>query len=297
MRAHPQPAGLPLPGGQDGATVRVHPMHAGAVNSPPDFLGRPSGPLAIPRALAARRSRWSPVVVPTFLIEHPSAGLVLVDTGFDRSVATDKKQNLGRLGAAFYDVRMKPEEAIPDQVRARGFDPADVRLVVMTHLHFDHASGVSQFPAATFVVSELEWTAATSRGSRFKGFLVSHFDHDYDWRTIDWNAAYVEGHATFPRTVDLLGDGSIRLAHTPGHTPGHQSPLLRLADRNLLLTGDATYAIRSIDEDLVPIFVDDMHDFRRSTAEIRNYRTQNPGDVVICGHDQANWPAVEALYS
>ena len=132
---------------------------------------------------------------------------------------------------------------------------------------------------------------AASRAS-----YVPHFDHDYDWRTIDWSAPYVEGHATFMRSVDLLGDGSIRLAHTPGHTPGHQSLLLRLSDRTLLLTGDATYAIRSIDEDLVPIFVDDMHDFRRSTSEIRNYRTQNPNDVVICGHDQANWPAVEAVY-
>ncbi len=94
MRAPPSPSAF-LPGGQDGATVRVHPMHAGAVNSPPDFLGRPSGPLGIPRALAARRSRWSPVVVPIVPDRAPGAGLILVDTGFDKSVATDKKQNLG----------------------------------------------------------------------------------------------------------------------------------------------------------------------------------------------------------
>ena len=211
-------------------------------------------------------------MVPAFLIEHPGAGAILVDTGFDRSVATNKAENLGRLGEAIYNVRMKPEEAIPVQLRERGVDPDDVKLVVMTHLHFDHASGVSQFPGATFVIAELEWTAATSRGGAFKGFHPPHFDHDYDWRTIDWSAAYVEGHATFGRSVDLFGDGSIRLLHTPGHTPGHLSVLLRLSDRNLLLTGDATYAIRTIDENLTPIFIDDMHDYRRSMAEIRNYR-------------------------
>lgn len=276
MRAHPKPADLPLPGGQPEATVRVHPMHAGAVLSPPDFLQRPSGPLSIPRALAVRRSRWFPVVVPAFLVEHPSGGAILVDTGFDPSVATNKSENLGRLGAAIYNVKMKPEEAIPDQLRTRGVDPADVKVVVMTHLHFDHASGVSQFPAATFVVSELEWEEATSRGGEFKGFHKQHVDHDYDWRTIDWAAGYVEGHATFGRSVDLFGDGSIRLLHTPGHTPGHLSILLRLKDRSLLLTGDAAYALRTIVEDLVPIFVDDMHDYRRSLSEIRNYRALEP---------------------
>ncbi len=71
--------------------------------------------------------------------------------------------------------------------------------------------------------------------------MVPHFDHDYDWRTIDWHAAYVEGHATFPRSVDLFGDGSVRLRTRRAHA-GHQSLLLRLSDRNLLLTGDATYA-------------------------------------------------------
>ena len=167
----------------------------------------------------------------------------------------------------------------------------------MTHLHFDHASGVSQFPAATFVVADLEWAAATSRGSLLKGFYVPHFDHDYDWRTIDWSAAVRRG----PRDLPPLGRPlRRRLGAARAHARPHpRAPVAAAApvDRNLLLTGDATYAIRSIDEDLTPIFIDDMHDFRRSTAEIRNYRTQNPGDAVICGHDQANWPAVEAVYS
>jgi glyoxylase-like metal-dependent hydrolase (beta-lactamase superfamily II) len=236
-------------------------------------------------------------VVPAFLVEHPSLGPILVDTGFDKSVATNKAENLGRLGAAIYNVKMKPEEAIPDQLRDRGVDPRDVRHVVMTHLHFDHASGVSQFPAATFVVAALEWAEATGRGATFKGFRKEHVDHDYGWRTIDWAASYVEGHATFGRSVDLFGDGSIRLLHTPGHTPGHQSILLRLEGRSLLLTGDAAYAIATIDGDLVPIFVDDMHDYRRSLAEIRNFRRQDPEAVVICGHDADNWPGLQAAYA
>ena len=68
-----------------------------------------------------------------------------------------------------------------------------------------------------------------------------------------------EPYSSFAWTVDLLGDGSIRLVLTPGHTPGHQSVLVRLQDgRNVLAVGDAAYTLRSIHEQILPmITIDD----------------------------------------
>jgi glyoxylase-like metal-dependent hydrolase (beta-lactamase superfamily II) len=75
------------------------------------------------------------------------------------------------------------------------------------------------------------------------------------------------------------------------------SVLLRLeSGRELLLTADAAYARRTIDEELVPVFVDDVHRYRRSLREIRRYLEQTPGAEVICGHDPDGWPEVRETY-
>jgi glyoxylase-like metal-dependent hydrolase (beta-lactamase superfamily II) len=75
------------------------------------------------------------------------------------------------------------------------------------------------------------------------------------------------------------------------------SVLLRLVSgRELLLTADAAYARRTIDEELVPVFVDDVHRYMRSLREIRRYTEQTPDAEIICGHDAEGWPQVRERY-
>ena len=81
-RPRPQPATLPLPGGRDGATVRLHPLLAGELLAPPGLLrapARPAGAAADVPRLALRAG--SGVPIPAFLVEHPGAGPILIDTG------------------------------------------------------------------------------------------------------------------------------------------------------------------------------------------------------------------------
>lgn len=197
---------------------------------------------------------------------------------------------------ALMPVRQEPGASVPEQLATRGIAAADVRTVVLTHLHSDHASGIPQFPQATFVVTKLEWRIAGAGGPG-QGYVPSHYDHPFDWRTVDYADPAMNGHAAFDRAFDLFGDGSVRLLNTPGHTRGHQSVLLRLAEaRELLLTGDAAYARRSIDEDLVPIFCVDEHLYRRSLREIRTHVSERERTLVICGHDAASWPALQSEY-
>ncbi len=151
-----------------------------------------------------------------FCVEHPSAGPLLVDTGFHPSVAVDPKQAMGRLGGLiFKDVRMLPEQAVPAQLRALGIEPGEVANVVMTHLHSDHASGIAEFPDARFVVSSQEWVAA-SHGREIDGYMRRQFDHAFDYRTLDFASADADSFASFARSYDLFGDGSVRMVFTPG---------------------------------------------------------------------------------
>jgi len=298
VAAETKRARLPLAGGTEGAGVRVHPMRTANMLAMPHFFQRPSGPLPKLRGLGVftSRTKWTPVPIPAFLVEHPSAGAVLVDTGMASAVAEEGSKALGVAAGVAYTVEMEPGWALTAQLPERGVDPMDVRTVVMTHLHYDHAGAIAEFPQATFVVDADEWRAARSGGFT-KGYAHKLIDHPYDWREVDFDDPRVASFASFGRTVDLCGDGAIRLLSTPGHSKGHMSVLLRLeSGRELLLAGDAAYAQRTIDEDLLPVFVEDVHRYRRSLREIRRYLEQTPDAEVICGHDPDRWPEVRDTY-
>src|ERR671937_733109 len=158
--------------------------------------------------------------------------------------------------------------------------------------HYAHTGAVAQLPRSTFVVDAKEWEAAAD-GGFLQGYRRALFDHGYEWRTLDFDAPQVESFASFGRTIDLFGDGSVRLLSTPGHTKGHMSVLLRLrSGRELLLAADAAYSRRTIAEELLPTFCEDPHRYMRSLREIRRYLELTPSALVICGHDPDSWPQV-----
>ena len=289
-------AQLPLPGGRDGATVSVEPLLCGEMLAPPGFYDLPTRAFARERALIAPRSRWFWVPIQAFLVTHPGAGAVLVDTGLHPSAAVDPKRNFGQINGRLLRIRMEHDQALEFQLAVRSLTPSDIRVVVMTHLHYDHASGISEFPDATFVVDADEWQHATHEGL-LHGYHQRQFDHAFDWRAIHFEARTVDSFASFGRSVDLFGDGSLRLLSTPGHTFGHMSVLARLRDRELLITADAMYSQASLTEDLRPWVAEDRHLYRRSLAEVRRYVELTPSAVVIPGHDPESWPAVAQQFA
>src|SRR5919106_6892662 len=98
--AEPRPAQLPLPGGREGSIVRLHPLLCGRSVAPPAYLLREPGRLAALRALGigVRRDDWVPIPIVAFLLEHPGAGHVLIDTGLHPSVAVKPAENPRRGG-------------------------------------------------------------------------------------------------------------------------------------------------------------------------------------------------------
>lgn len=294
----PRPAQLPLPGGQEEATVRLHPLLSGEMLAPPGLLERPSGPARTLRGLGVGRSRsdWVWLPIPAFLIEHPGAGPVLVDTGLHPSVTIDPAQSFGKVAARFNEFRFESGQPVAAQLRQRGVEPADVRVVVMTHLHTDHASGVSEFPDATFVVDRREWESAIRPRGTLRGYRPAQFDYGFDWRAVDYESGDIESFATFGASLDLFGDGSVRLVATPGHSAGHQSLVLRLRGREALLCADAAYTLRAIAEDVTPLIMDDEHRWRRSLREVRRFVESSPDLVVVPGHDGEAWAQLDDVY-
>jgi glyoxylase-like metal-dependent hydrolase (beta-lactamase superfamily II) len=191
---------------------------------------------------------------------------------------------------------MEASQAVPAQLRSLGIDPKGVKLVVMTHLHVDHASAMSEFPSATFVFAKQEWEAATEPRGELRGYRTEQFDHAFDYRTLDFESADADSFASFGRSFDLLGDGSIRVVFTPGHTRGHMSVILRTGAGELLIAGDAAFTRETLRTGHLPYQLDDAHRFKRSLKEIQQYMELTPGAPVVVGHDLDAFRSLKEVY-
>jgi len=297
IHAESRPLETPLPGGTEGAVVTVEPIVTGTFSGPPVIQQSPKGEAGTLKILRSTRDEREATPIPCFLIRHPSAGLILVDTGLHPSIASDPAENLGRLTTWLMRPSMDPGQDVLSQLRDRNVNPSDIRMVIFTHLHYDHASAISEFPDATLIVNADEWHyAATVRNPVFKGYRRQQYDFAFDYRTITFDSEKVSSYASFGRTLDLFGDGSVRVASTPGHSPGHQSLICRLKERDLLISGDALYKERQLEAGAdLPGLMYDAHNYRRSLQEIRLFRQTYPSAVITAGHDTgfyANAPTI-----
>lgn len=296
----PKPLHEPLAGGTPGATVTVEPIVAGYVHWPRTMMERPGGRFEALKLLRALLTGKPPARVPcpAFLIRHPSAGAILVDTGLHPSIATDGRENFGRLGTRFGKPELAAGADVPARLRERGLDPGEVPIVVMTHLHIDHTSAISEFPRATFVVSETEWRAAAHGGRPLlNGYRRAHFDYAFDYRTVDFDRGGIDSYATFGRSFDLFGDGALRLAYTPGHSAGHMSVIAHLGERDFVIGGDAVYTQAQLEGTAPPPprpF--DAHNWRRSLQELKLFRREFPDAIVTPGHDPGFYEKLGARY-
>lgn len=200
------------------------------------------------------------VPVPAYLIETESER-ILVDTGLHPGAAADAATHYDGAPAVGL-FQLEQERSIADQV-----DLATVTRVVLTHLHFDHVGGLSLLPASVpVVVQRAEWEAGHDRGAIERNFLLPR---DYD----GVDPVLVDGEH------DLLGDGSIVLFRTPGHTPGHQS--VRVGE--LVIGGDVVHYAAGLDDLRLPSFGDDLEAQARSAERLRELR--DSGLTVQPGHD------------
>ncbi|MGH7907036.1 MAG: N-acyl homoserine lactonase family protein [Candidatus Binataceae bacterium] len=242
--------------------------------------------IAMPGATVAMREselmvgggdRMIEMPVPTFLIEHPK-GLVLFDTGCNPKVALDAGDYWGKI-ADYLQVRFAPENAVDEQIRRRGYKVEDVKFVVVSHLHLDHAGGLSLFPHARFFIMKGELNYAWWPEKRHRAaFKVNDLmpTRRFDWTELDGD-------------TDLFGDGALFMMKTPGHTPGESSLLVRIKGHQpVVLTGD-TLHIRGQLHTLSPSEGDyDRGQAAESIARIRRIRDLGEARIWVM-HDAEDW--------
>ena len=217
------------------------------------------------------------VPVPVYLIDHPK-GRAVFDSGLHQSIQRDPAARMGERLAKAFKVEFKAGEDLAARLAALDIDIADVKYLINSHLHFDHAGGNEHVPNAQMVIQRREWQAAIDPDLAAKnGFNKQDFDHGHDLNQVDGEH-------------DLFGDGTVVCIPTYGHTPGHQSLKVKLASGDVLLTGDACYLRRTMEELVLPGIFHDREQMMDSLLRLRALRDR--GARIFYGHDPDFWATV-----
>ncbi len=200
--------------------------------------------------------------VPVYLVETGTER-ILIDTGLHPAAARDPARHYDAEAMRFFELEQRI--GLEEQL-----DLSTLTKVVVTHLHFDHAGGLGLLPSdLPIYVQHREWAAGQDREAIKRNFLQPK-----DYAGVEEQVVLIDAEH------DLLGDGSVQLLATTGHTPGHQS--VRVGDR-LVIGGDVTHYDSGLDDLRLPVFGDDLDAQRASARRLRAIR--DAGVVVRPGHD------------
>jgi glyoxylase-like metal-dependent hydrolase (beta-lactamase superfamily II) len=168
-----------------------------------------------------------------------------------------------------------PKITLGEQLREMGVNPEQVKYVGISHFHADHTGQLDTVPNATLLINQKEWDAVTAP-KPMAGANVAGFRH---WIGGGGKVEPLAG------DKDVFGDGTVVIFRTPGHTPGHDSLLVRLKEKGpVILAGDAVHFHENYDTNGVPGFNYDRADTLASMDRIRQME-KNLHATVIIQHD------------
>jgi len=253
--------------------------------------------------VAGGKSEEIRIPIPFYVIRH-TQGVVLFDSGLGVEFPDQVNAWWGhRWSQKLLPFEFRKEEAAVEQMKRMGIPPDEVRFIILSHLHNDHASGIQDFPKAKIVLSKKEWESLPKSRwrARLKGIMLEPLKGVRErLQLIDYSKGIA--HGPFESSHDFFGDGSLILLSTPGHTPGSQSLLVSLSSGlKILLTGDAVwvrenYLWPSPKSWFIRTFEEDASQAWKTTLQLRKFHEENPEVLIIPGHDPHLWGELSSEY-
>jgi len=214
--------------------------------------------------------------VPFYVIKHGS-DWVAFDTGNPGLTAKDPDAAIGKDRAARYKPTMKPEDEFQVQIKKLGLTPKDFKAVVLSHSHWDHSGGVNNFMDTGVPIymqkREMEFLKKTvAEGKTVRSPLE---DPNVAQKL---NLKMVEG------VFDVFGDQTLVAFPLPGHTPGIQVLMVKLANGGrVMLCSDTLYTMENLEKNILPGVLADPSDILQSFNMMRVLRSLNV--AIVPSHD------------
>jgi glyoxylase-like metal-dependent hydrolase (beta-lactamase superfamily II) len=232
-------------------------------------------------------------------------GLVLIDTGYGTQDVRKPHPRLSKTFHALLNIKFRMEETAIHQVRALGFSPEDVRHIVITHLDFDHAGGIEDFPNARVHVMEVERDAAEKKR---RGFITRRRYRPVQWDDVrDWRT-YANGGEPwfgFEAVRNLEGlPPEILMVPLPGHTWGHAGVAVQQNGGWVLNAGDAYFYREEMNVER-PRCTPGLRAYQAmmevdrgkrlaNQERLRDLKRQHGGELTIfCSHDAVELEALQ----
>ncbi|MDB5896171.1 MAG: hypothetical protein JWQ88_3702 [Rhodoferax sp.] len=238
------------------------------------------------------------------LLLETDAGLVLVDTGYGLRDVHDPQSRLSGFFLGLMRPDLREEMTAARQVERLGFRRSDVRHVVLTHLDFDHAGGLDDFPEAQVHLMRRERDAAEAQGTWLdrQRFRPAQWSSRPRWNVYDPD----EGERWFGFDCVRMADGlppEVLLVPLPGHTHGHAGVAIRSEGRWLLQAGDAYFHWREMqwrDPWCTPglrMYQTMMEKNRAARLgnqqRLRGLRQRHGDEItIVCAHDNTEFEAL-----
>lgn len=237
------------------------------------------------------------------LLVETDSGLVLIETGLGKR---DLEQPRKRLGSPFMGLtlpRLDPAETAEAQVRRLGFEQRDVRHIILTHGHCDHAGGIADFPDAQVHVTSDEYAAMTTPANmrERRVYRGAQWEHGPSWVRHTASGDSWRGFSAI-RAVAGLGTEFLLLP-LPGHTRGHAAVVVQQGERVLVHAGDLYMhrdqltTAQAKPPPALCVFqrmVDSDSALRRDNLERLRALRSEPGVEIFCAHDPVELEAAAA---
>ncbi len=226
--------------------IQICIFHTGRVRVDKAIPLHEKNPLALTGLFRSRKNRMI-LPVSAYLIKHPS-GNILIDTGWDTKYAYKKPKQLFGMVNRVSSPIIKPDEGIDSKLKSVGLAAGDISHIFISHMDFDHTSGLRLVKDAVDIrTSKEEWTACDKLSFRY----VDTWSGICDVKTFEYADS---GVGPFGRSYDVFGDGTVLLVHTPGHSRGLFSVLIKGDDGYVVLGSDAAYVSDNFTRRIIPGF-------------------------------------------
>jgi len=261
--------------------MKIYAIRTGTVEIKENqVVGKGPGALRLVNVLFGKK--WAkPVPIYAWVIEHDE-GVIVVDTGDTARTSEPgyfpRWQPYYKLAVRFH---VKTEEEIGVQLKQMGINSKDVKKVILTHMHTDHAGGLHDFPESEIYVNMPEYKSTLGFAGKLNGYLPHRAPAWFAPKAIVFDE---KGFGPFQKFWNVTGNGDVKVVATYGHTSAHISVIAANEDVNYFFAGDTSYTEENLIKKITDGVSPDPNQAIDTMRNILSFASHHP-TVYLPTHD------------